>query len=174
MVIIVDGLDCSGKSTVYNKLYDTVNKAYFIKDSYPGPSDQERIDRFNSFCRRVKEPYLYIYDRATVIDDPVYEYRFNQRDSILDGLLDESMFENVLVFHFTVEKEEWIRRMKARGDKYIDLDEYDDILNTYNRYYERYKPRVEVIDTTDINPDQAYDIVLDKINKFKEEMNHGF
>lgn len=173
MVIIVDGLDCSGKSTVYNKLYDTVSKAYFIKDSYPGPSDEERMDRFKSFLRRVKEPYLYIYDRATVIDDPVYEYRFNKRDSILDGALDESMFKDVLVFHFTVQKDEWIKRMSNRGDKYINLDEYDEIVEAYNTYYKKYKPRVEVIDTTNVGPEEAYNLVLDKINKYKEERNYG-
>ncbi len=170
MVIIVDGLDCSGKSTVYNRLYDTVSGAYFIKDSYPGPSDEERLDRFKSFIRRVGEPYLYIYDRATVIDDPVYEYRFNQRESILDGALDESMFKNVLVLHFTVEKEEWIKRMSNRGDKYIDLNEYGDIVEAYKKYYAKDKPRVEVIDTTNLDPDAAYEKVFNIVNSFKEEM----
>lgn len=173
MVIIVDGLDCSGKSTVYDRLYQESKGMYFVRNAYPGPSDQERLDRLSLFKRRVSEPYIYVYDRATVIDDPVYEYMFNGRDSILEDLMDPSIFNNCLVIHFTVEKQEWFRRMVARGDQYVDIDKYDTVVNSYNRFYDKYKPRVEVIDTTSITPEQAYKRVLDMVNRFKEEMDNG-
>ena len=169
MIVIVDGLDCSGKSTVYDRLYQNLDKAYFIKESYPGPSDMERIDRLTSFCRRVEEPYLYVYDRASVIDDPVYEYRFNNRNSILENLLNERMFRDVLVLHFTVEKDEWLNRLSKRGDKYIDASEYESIVSAYNKFYEKFKPRVITIDTTHIDPEGAYNKVLESIKEYLED-----
>lgn len=169
MIVIVDGLDCSGKSTVYDRLYQNVKKAYFVRNSYPGPSDQERVDRLNLFKRRLEEPYLYIYDRATVIDDPVYEYMFNQRDSILEDMMDPSLFKNVLVLHFTVEKEEWLKRMKARGDQYVSIDNYEQIDQAYKVFYDKYKPIVEVIDTTHKDRDEAYNAAFKAIENFRKE-----
>lgn len=160
MIVIIDGLDCSGKSTVYNMLYEREKGTYFIKESYPGPSDAERLDRLRSFCRRAQEPYLYVYDRATVIDDVIYEYRFNKRQSILEDKLSHELFEHVFVFHFTVEKEEWLKRMARRGDKYIDPSEYDSIVEAYDKYYSKYNINRGVIDTTDIDPEKAYDQVM--------------
>ena len=170
MIVIVDGLDCSGKSTVYDRLYQNLDQAYFIKESYPGPSDMERIDRLTSFHRRVEEPYLYVYDRASVIDDPVYEYRFNQRNSILEDLLTERLFRDVLVLHFTVEKQEWLNRLSKRGDKYIDASEYESIVNAYNKFYAKFKPRVVTIDTTNLDPEGAYNKALEYIKDYLEEM----
>lgn len=170
MIVIVDGLDCSGKSTVYDKLYQNLDNAYFIKESYPGPSDMERLDRLISFHRRVEEPYLYVYDRASVIDDPVYEYRFNKRDSILEGFLNKRLFRDVLVLHFTVEKDEWLNRLSKRGDKYIDASEYESIVDAYNKFYEKFSPRVVTIDTTHVDPEGAYDKALECIKEYLEGM----
>lgn len=169
MVVIIDGLDCSGKSTVYEQLRQSMRGAYFLRDSYPGPSDQERVDRLSLFKRRCEEPYLYIYDRCTVVDDPVYEYMFNGRDSILEKDMDHKMFDRCLILHFTVSQEQWLERMRSRGDVYVGLDKYDQVYNSYKAFYDKYSPRVYEIDTTHLSKDEAYKMALGEINCFKEE-----
>ena len=175
MVIIIDGLDCSGKSTVYDRLRSELDGAYFLKDSYPAPSDIERMDRLALFKRRSAEPYLYVYDRATVIDDPVYEYLFNERTSILEEEMDSETFKNCLVLHFTVDKDVWLKRMEDRGDAYVDIDDYEAIIESYDAFYRKYQPKMlEVIDTTNLSKDEAFRQAYYIINNFKEDYENGF
>ncbi len=125
MVIILEGLDGAGKTTVVDLLKGMlVHKAVYVKETNPGPDVQARIQSLAHLKSRVESKTLYIYDRCTCIDDWIYEPVMAKKASIFQANC--SIFEEInnllhkcLIIHINVKPEEAMDRLQIRGDEYL-------------------------------------------------------
>lgn len=151
MLYIMAGVDGTGKSTCFDTLKRYLgNKAVFIKESYT-PSVTERLDRVRKIAELAESDKVIIYDRATVLDDLVYEPVLQKKDSVLY----ETMYHLVghvlrkaKILYFTCEDIALKGRLEERGDEYVTFSDIGKIREKYDRVFEEFGIHPYVFDTT--------------------------
>lgn len=139
MVIIIEGLDCTGKTTLSKRFSEKYNFTY-IKESYTD-SDIEKVNRLNDLFKRVvQNDQNYIYDRTTVIDDFVYDF-LNEKQSSLQDYKDliYAILSQCKIIHLILDEKTRLKRFNERGDQYITNDMIEQIRTNYVRFYTNVK-----------------------------------
>lgn len=148
MIVVFEGLDGAGKTTLCDALKTVLNEVIperaicFIKESNPGDSVAEKLERLKFFDHRLHSDVLFVYDRATIIDDFIYEPVFHEECSIflqsplilswIKGLLQKALVIQVVAPMTTIK-----RRLKQRGDQYVTVEDLRMIREQYVEYYQR-------------------------------------
>lgn len=141
MVVILEGIDGAGKSTVFEELKLRFGEtATYIKESYPGKDPEERVRRLLLLESCIASKNLVIYDRSTCIDDLVYEPVIAGQASIFDsdwiGRL-SSVLKKCLIIQFVVSSNLAAGRIKVRGDDYVTPEKLHDLHNQYQAVYHK-------------------------------------
>ena len=123
MIVIFEGLDGVGKTTLCKQLTETYNYNY-IKGSYTN-SSKEKVDRLLDLLPKLFDNNVYIYDRCTLIDDFVY----TQLDDLEPAFKDyfdiiKSILNHCIIIHLTIPEEERNKSFLNRG-----------ISNRYRQFY---------------------------------------
>lgn len=153
MLYIMAGVDGSGKSTCFELLKGALgNKAIFVKESYT-ESTEERYARVYKAAKLAASGKIVIYDRATVLDDLVYEPVLQHKQSVLHSSLRlRPMIEQILhdakVLYFCCEDEALKTRLTERGDEYVTIDDLANIRAMYDEVFETYGIHPYVFNTT--------------------------
>lgn len=136
MNIVIEGVDCSGKSTVTESLSKKLgfkvkkgssfeitaqgNEAMYSHFKHLAPLDNVVIDRF------IYSNLVY----ATLFPEyPILSY--SQR-----GYIERLIKENTIVLYLTADSNTIVNRIEKRGDEYIDTSHIKDILGTYETVME--------------------------------------
>lgn len=153
MLYIMAGADGSGKSTCFETLKRYLgNKAVFVKESYT-PSVEERYARVRKIANLAKSDKVVIYDRATVLDDLVYEPVLQEKDSVLfkepeiAELVDE-VLRKAKILYFVCDDDVLKNRLEERGDEYVTFGDIINIKNSYDEVFQAFDIRPYVFDTT--------------------------
>ena len=91
----------------------------------------------------------YIYDRATIIDDFVYDFLNDEKHSDLYEYRDiiYSILAHCKVIHLRLDEQTRQKRFDQRGDQYITSDMIRHIKYKYELFYDNV-PNVKYIDLT--------------------------
>ncbi|MBR6907717.1 AAA family ATPase [bacterium] len=134
MIVIIEGLDCCGKTTLSKRFAEKYNFEY-IKESYTDDNN-EKVNRIKLLSERLSDSKNYIYDRTTLIDDFVYDF-LNKEKSVLHEYLTTilSLLSKCKIVHLTLDEEIREQRLNERGDKYITNDMIKQINENYFNFY---------------------------------------
>lgn len=134
MVIIIEGVDGVGKTTLSKKFSEKYNFEY-IKESYTDDC-KEKEKRIQLILERVMSNKNYIYDRTTLIDDFVYSF-LNIKQSSLSKYLKiiDAILSKCKIFHLTIDENIRKERFEKRGDQYITNDMIEKIQDEYYKFY---------------------------------------
>ena len=148
MVIIVEGLDGVGKTTICKELCNQLPLIY-IKESYTS-DNLEKEKRIRLMLERIMESDTYLYDRTTLIDDFVYNF-LNETKSSLSDYLDVilSILSHCRIFHLCLDEQKRQERFDERGDEYVTKDMMENVRQAYLQFY-RKLPNVEMFNLTGV------------------------
>lgn len=153
MLYIMAGADGTGKSTCFETLKRYLgNKAVFVKESYT-PSVEERFARVHKIAELAKSDKVVIYDRATVLDDLVYEPVLQKKNSALCEDVEmyrlvKQVLREAKILYFTCENAVLKERLEERGDEYVTFDDIVEIRDTYDEVFEAIGIHPYVFNTT--------------------------
>jgi len=135
MILIIEGLDGTGKTTFAKKFSEIYNFTY-IKESYTN-NCKEKEKRVHNLIERLEENKNYIYDRTTLIDDFVYSF-LNKQESSLKFLKKRIFFllSQCEIVHLVIDEDIRKKRMQERGDEYITEDDIKKISKNYFDFYQ--------------------------------------
>lgn len=177
MIVIIEGPDGVGKTTLCERLSHVLNsdwlgvKVFYHKESTPGNSVTERLKRLQLFEERLLSKDLHVYDRATIVDDFVYEPVFNNIVSLFTCsnflmFWIKEMLQKVLIIHLYAPLEVLQERLNSRGDKYVTSDDLIRIVQLYTMGYEQLNVKPVFVNSLD---DQALNECVDYIKQYVEE-----
>ena len=177
MIIIVEGVDASGKDTLIRNLSKLTNMEVVRGSSFE--MSEKGVDKmFEESKKLLLEEKDLILSRSfysNAVYGPMYDYptmsdeQFNELNRIVE--------EVGCVYYLTADTKVIMDRINERGDKDIKAEDIKDIQAGYKHMWNRFKPSSLItIDVTHIdllNIDSAiYGKILEnnrKHNKMKEE-----
>lgn len=162
MIVIIEGLDGVGKTTIANKLADKLHWLYV----HEGFTDDKnlKMHRVKLLFSRLMNNVDCIYDRTSLIDDFVYEFLnksetpFKKHEALIKLLLTDCT-----IFHLEIDEQIRQKRFNKRGDEYITNDMIQAIDKQYKKFYKNIKNVKYIKLSGDLNKD---------VNKLLEEIEN--
>ena len=164
MIVIVEGLDGCGKTTLCKRFAEKYDFEY-IKESYTDDC-KEKEGRMIKMLERLTDGKNYIYDRTTLIDDFVYGF-LNKQPSTLTKYKNIvlSILSQCHIFHLVLDEETRRQRFEQRGDAYITNEMIAHIAAYYGVFYADL-PNVHFFE---LQPDNEQNVkkIMEEINNDK-------
>lgn len=134
MVIIIEGLDGVGKTTLSKKIAQDY-KFKYIKESYTEDSREKKARVARMMINQIDRK-IYIYDRTTLIDDFVYGFLNKKQSPLLNYLkkIKQTLSESVII-HLQLDEQKRQKQFNQRGDNYITNDDVKKIDQNYKQFY---------------------------------------
>ena len=167
MVYVLIGNECTGKTTIFEKLKRERAlhpETSFIKESYTEDS-RTKTFRARYFQSLINEGNPVIYDRATVIDELVYAPALDGKQSLFEGPFTSllSRVGNGCIFiYLEADLNVLATRLDVRGDQWVAEDNLAAIQESYDRVLSALPLNVVRIDAT-ASADEVYKKVLEVI-----------
>lgn len=153
--IILEGGDCTGKSTIYPLLAEKLEIPVGYRAEKPENFYKANIEMFTQLnSMNIQNNIHCIYERS-FISELIYGKRFRkytdeQEMAFFDGL--KYIPENTIIFILTAQHEELIKRYQKRGDSFVKATEIllidVDYLQLAQTIVLKTKAKVVIIDTT--------------------------
>ena len=161
MVVILAGCDGTGKSTCFDKLRKSID-ADFLKESYTSDILEKKAKALFTGSKTMSDR-LTIYDRATILDDLVYDpVMLNQQSQLINVLgkkLISVILNRCMIIYFDLDNSALAERLQYRGDDYITSDKIKDIKNSYDKVFEDLDVNRIYLDVTNLSRDEVYNEV---------------
>lgn len=135
MIVIIEGLDGVGKTTIAKRFAEKYDFEY-VKESYTD-NCKEKEQRIVRMLDRLLKERDYIYDRTTLIDDFVYSF-LNKQRSTLEEYFETiaSILQKCKICHLQVQDENILKeRLEKRGDQFVGIDDLKQIGFNYREFY---------------------------------------
>jgi len=177
MIVVFEGIDGVGKTTLCEGLKNVLRDeflsmhVFYHKESSPGKFVTERLERIKLFEKRLYDKDLHIYDRATVIDDYVYEPVFTHTVSLLTTsafltLWITEMLQHTLVLHICAPMDVVKARLQVRGDEFVSSEQLNEVYCMYSNAYDLLDIKPVCIDSLS---DNALQQCIDQITYYVKE-----
>lgn len=179
MLIILEGPECTGKTTVASKLAEEygarVQKGVRIADRFLLMSSTIR-DLENQILRTsgLVGEAMTVFDRWPAISDCIYEKYIVGGNPITYYMLpffqDLFVNNNVKLVFLNISRDEMIKRFEARGDKIVSLDEALVAYDAYQQFYNECRNMIpcQIIDATNLSEDDTFNMVRDVVGLSRE------
>lgn len=175
MVFIIEGVDGAGKSTVIKHLKEAFPEAVFVRESYPGKSADVRYDRFDQLKDNIiSSTKTYIYDRATALDDFIYNPVIEDKESCLDWKDVFPALAQCKIIFLDCNTTVLRGRVDDRGDMYVTANAnlLDAIATKYHEMLDTL-PNVTKINVTEMTEEQEWmavaDCILESMNCYQKK-----
>lgn len=175
MVFLIEGMDGTGKTTAVDGLKMLLPDAVYIKESYPGDSLEERQNRLQVLKRRINSCEVFVYDRATALDEFVYEPIVGSGAPKLDWEYVKPILSQCLTIYFECDSTTIVDRLENRGDEYLADMSLSEVVKKVKTEYSRYVCQIPhvTIDVTDLAVegvcDQVYQTILLHANMYMKK-----
>lgn len=138
MIIIVEGVDGVGKTTIAKELSEQL-RLFYIKESYID-NEYAKKTRVVDVLENILLDNNVIYDRTTLIDDIVYNF-LNNKESDLSKYIDviDTLLSHCILVHLELDEDIRKERFDKRGDEYITNDMIEKISENYNKLYDMFE-----------------------------------
>lgn len=172
MIIIIEGLDGVGKTTLAKEI-EKRTKCIYIKESYTDniKEKEKRIVRFSA--NLLEKNKIYLYDRTTLIDDFVYNFLNKTPSSLIDhAKIIRFLLEQATIFHLELNEKVRSRRFEERGDQYIDNGKIEKIRKEYERFYKEFglQPNRIVLSG---NLEEDTNLLIKEIEYYDKSITHS-
>ena len=134
MIVIVEGIDGVGKTTLAKEISKRLNYKY-IHESYTDDIIEKEA-RIVKLLERIISGENYMYDRTTLIDDFVYSF-LNQTTSTLINYSEIIIFllSKCHIFHLELNEKKRLERFNSRGDEYVTNEDMKRVTKNYKEFY---------------------------------------
>lgn len=178
-IYILEGSDGTGKSTCFEQLKRYMPKdVIFIKESYTS-SAEDKMARVRRLFTLIDSGKTVVYDRATAVDDFVYELVIDEQKSILQKLREDGLYKQFLevmqkvhVLYFTCDDDVIKERLEYRGDEFITAEHVATIKRSYEFFFTEHNITPYRIDTSDNNITNVAAQVVQIIAKKQFKLAH--
>ncbi len=187
MMVVLEGPECTGKSTVAARLADEFSCSLSKRVRTP-----DRFAMLNTIMQDIAVQQertsggsgesLIVFDRWQLVSDIIYEkYCYNQR-SILEPLYpilgDACRAANILIIYMDIDEADMLTRFRTRGDRLRNVPEARKVWHAYSKFFDtstvngmcctgdnlgRYLP-FKYLNTTGMSMDEVYMSVIGIIN----------
>lgn len=161
MIIILEGLDATGKTTWAKKFCE--NHGYEYKVGLKTDIESEKIRQIDELEEEIRLKKDIVYDRSTLIDNFTYDF-LNPTWRCLIPYKERirKVLEKCIIIHFYIDESERKKRMDIRGDEFITDDKIEYIRRNYENTYRflEVKPNKIYLD------EKAEDVVINIIKLF--------
>lgn len=146
MVTILAGNECTGKSTCFVHLRNIVENSQavdclLIKEGHTN-SELEKIGRVSYIRELVANNQAALFDRATMLDDLVYNPIIDNKQSQLINEQTKEWYVDTLkqcqIIFFECSLDTIKQRLSQRGDEYIGESQLEQIRQGYEAIFEQY------------------------------------
>lgn len=168
-VLIFEGCDASGKTTIQEILREIIRHAFLIHTSAPVKGNSKEyfynlLDKLTDFASIINQPLF--FDRFHV-GELVYGSIF--RPETIDDAVKEKMFrleerlaeKEAKMVYITASPDTIVNRLKKRGDWYVQPSDVQRILDKYEQMLAKSRLPIFRLDTTsDYTPVDIKNLVL--------------
>lgn len=161
MTIIVVGCDCTGKTT----LIDRISKKFGIEvlrgSSFELTANKTNEELYNTFMNLTTVRNV-IFDRfmyCNYVYAPLYE-DYSRLTKYQIGLIESQMVNDTVVIHLTADKETIMERFNTRGEEYVTEDKIQTILDSYDEILKDSKLKVIKFNTTELSVDDIMEKLM--------------
>ena len=168
-VLIFEGCDASGKTTIQEILREIIRHAFLIHTSAPVKGNPKEyfynlLDKLTDFAGIINQPLF--FDRFHV-GELVYGSIF--RPETIDDAVKEKMFRleerlaerEAKMVYITASPDTIVNRLKKRGDWYVQPSDVQRILDKYEQMLAKSRLPIFRLDTTsDYTPADIKNLVL--------------
>jgi len=168
-VLIFEGCDASGKTTIQEILREIIRHAFLIHTSAPVKGNPKEyfynlLDKLTDFAGIINQPLF--FDRFHV-GELVYGSIF--RPETIDDAVKEKMFrleerlaeKEAKMVYITASPDTIVNRLKKRGDWYVQPSDVQRILDKYEQMLAKSRLPIFRLDTTsDYTPADIKNLVL--------------
>lgn len=155
-VLIFEGCDASGKTTIQDILKEIIRHAFVVHTSAPTKGNSKEyfynlLNKLVEFSDILNQPLF--FDRFH-IGELVYGSIF--RPETIDRMVEEKMYQleaellkqDARIIYVTASPEVIARRIQERGDWYITTNDVQSILDRYEKALQKSKLPIYRLDTT--------------------------
>ncbi len=164
-VLIVCGSDCSGKTTLIEKLrqalnYKVIKGSSFEQSSCSNEELYKKFDDMASLDDVIFDRFIYCNE----VYAPLYK-DFAMLSDEQRRQLEVKMKDKATIIYLEAELETLIERMNKRGDDYVTIDKLAKIKESYNESMSKVEG-LEILkyNTTYLETDEIVSSILEKIN----------
>jgi len=146
MILIIEGPDLSGKTTIISKLGKTIKDGFVIKNLYKPsyPKDKKIWNQYLKILNfHLENPDILIILDRFYPSQEIYSYLRGEDEFRCKDALD---IENLIIckhdhlcIYLNTTKNDLYRRYRVRGDEHIKGSDIDKIKNRYDNFYESTK-----------------------------------
>lgn len=149
MIIIFEGLDGVGKTTIAKQICKEYNYKY-IHESYTDDVKEKEL-RIIDMLLNMMTGLVVVYDRTTLIDDFVYSF-LNKTESTLTQYkpIIIEMLKKCKIIHLQLDEKIRKKRFEQRGDEFVSDENMKQIAEQYDLFYKDL-PNVQYIEIDDDN-----------------------
>lgn len=161
MVIIVTGIDCSGKTTLIEQLSKRMNYEVVRGSSFQLTANKTNDELFKTFLELTKLENV-IFDRfsfCNFVYAPLYE-DYSQLTIEQIRLIEQNLPKGSRIIYLTADKETIIERFNTRGEEYVSEDKIDAILKGYEEVLENTTLQIDKFNTTYMSTDEIVEFLL--------------
>lgn len=174
MLIVLEGPECTGKSTVARKLCERhsiklvknvrIPNRFQLLASVIGDIENELVRTRDVLGKRP-----IVFDRWMLISDIIYEKYCYNTDSILEPLLPAlgpvMAQAGVVIVYITISQPEMLRRFESRGDLLRTKEEAIITHNAYDTFFQKWGKKLPcvTIQADGLTEEQLYDEVCRQV-----------
>lgn len=177
MIYIITGVDCAGKSTCFEAIKNECkaqgkNDVVFIKESFT-PSIEERVAKVERTLELSRTGKVVVYDRATILDDMVYNPLTEGKESPIKKL-DKAVagLRECTIIYLDCDNETLKKRLRERGDEYVTENDVVTLKKRYQELFRELDISPCVIDVSCLYPHEVVNEVKKVIFKKKSKIAH--
>lgn len=132
MFIILEGVDCTGKSTLALALSEMLDMD-IVKGSSFEQADCTQDELFAKFMELTKLDNV-ILDRF-IYSNAVYAAEYEDFSILSDGQrreIEDEIRHKAIIIYLYADKHDLLDRFNSRGDDYVSVDRFDSLLDRYS------------------------------------------
>jgi len=155
MIIVFEGIDCCGKTTLANYVSRKYNIPIYNRYKYTNKKEWENMMNLQHIIEINEINLLKHIDRANVniILDRfiptfvIYHKIFKRKSDI--SYINSYRFKNIIYLYIYVDRQVLLNRYYNRKDHNInDINIYNKLYDAYNMYYQKNKDKMYFIDNS--------------------------
>lgn len=127
MVILLEGADGSGKSTLYEKLKELLPRKGY---NFINHLDRDAIGHHLWWKKKINSPYVYVIDRGFISELIYRPIKQDKRPNISLEEIGDICNEHLCIVYCKTERQ--LADMLYRGDDYISSNEYPAVTRNYD------------------------------------------
>lgn len=161
MLLIFEGIDTSGKDTIMNEVNKHLNFEIVRGSSFELTNGKDEMELFYSFYRMtaLDNVILNRYVYSNLVYAPIFsDYNMMNVEEL--PIIENKLKDKAVIIYLHADKDVITDRFKSRGEKYVDENQIEEILESYRDILQNTELDVISINTGKSSIQESVDSIL--------------